>query len=38
MPTINHSFKLCGGLEALTSTTIFKECGVKTMEGRNAKS
>ena len=26
----NHSFKICGGPEFLTSATIFRNCGVKT--------
>ena len=25
----NHSFETCGGPEAITSTTMFKKCGVK---------
>ena len=28
--TPNHSFKTCGGPEVLTSTIIFRKCGVKT--------
>ena len=27
--TLNHIFKNCGGPEVLTSTTIYKKCGVK---------
>ena len=29
----NHSFETCGGTEVLTSTTIFKKCGVETSSG-----
>ena len=32
-PTTNHSFKTCGGPEAITSTTIFKKRGGKTSSG-----
>ena len=28
-----HSFKTCGGPEAITPTTTFKKCGVKTSSG-----
>ena len=35
MPTHNDSFKTCGSLEALNSTTFLKKCGVKTSAGRH---
>ena len=34
----NHVFMTCGGSESFTSATIFKKCGVLTMEGWNATS
>ena len=34
LPIPGHSFETCGGPKVLTSTTIFKKCGVRTSSGR----
>ena len=33
MLTPNHSLRICGGPEDLTSTIMFKKCGAKTSSG-----